>query len=340
MSNEIISRSRRDYTMKFVLFIAAILTASSLHAQTGIDTACAVSIGGIEQFITIKGKNRSLPLFLFLHGGPGGSVMGYADRFTDKLEEHFVVVQWDQRGTGETKMLNESPVPLSFAVFKTDTHELIEYLLKRFQRPKLYLAGHSWGTALGFHIAQYYPDRLYAYLAIGPMINQLESERIALDLMKKGAKKTGDQHELQALSRIHIPFENGKQLHLHRQGLLALSGSRRKLSESYVDDWAKRWLSVFNEASKVNLIESLPEIACPVYFFAGRQDLQTNAYIAETYYKFLKAPRKDFFWFDDAGHAVPTAEPDLLQQRIIEKVLPATFMIQKPGAVIGQSVEP
>ena len=116
-------------------------------------------------------------------------MMPYADRFTDQLQKHFVVILWDQRETGRTRQLNISPVPLSLSVFQDDTRGLIDSLLHRFQRQKLYLAGHSWGTALGFHIAKTHADRLYAFLAIGPMINQLESERIALHLMKEKALK-------------------------------------------------------------------------------------------------------------------------------------------------------
>src|SRR5690606_15516335 len=132
-----------------------------------------------------------------------------------------------------------------------------------------------------------HPEQLYAYLPIGPMVNQLESERVALRLMKEKALQTGDKKQFDELSLVQLPFQNGEQLYYHRRWLQEFAGSRKKLSRDYVEQWATTWLAVFNEASKENQIESLPAIGCPVYFFTGRKDLQTNASIAENYYTHL-----------------------------------------------------
>lgn len=321
--------------MKHIFLLVAFFTGPLVQAQIPVDKSETILIGGIRQFIKAKGMDESLPLLLFLHGGPGGSVMGYSEKFTGRLQEHFVVIQWDQRQTGKTLELNPSPVPLSLEVFRNDTHEIIQALLKRFNRDKLYLAAHSWGTALGFHIARHYPELLYAYMPIGPMINQLESERVALSLMMDRARKNGNERQLEELASVRIPFENGEQLYLHRKWLLDLAGSRKKLSKSYLEDWSARWLKVFNDASEENLIETLPAVDCPVYFFAGRKDYQTNSAIAERYYAVLRAPKKGFFWFESSAHGVPTSEPGRLQQLIIDKVLPETFTIRKAATVIG-----
>ena len=310
--------------MKAGLLITVLLAGASALAQTSIDTAAVVTVGGIKQYVSLKGSDRSRPLLLFLHGGPGGSVMDYAGRFTERLEEHFVVIQWDQRETGRTLELNKSPLPLSLARFQQDTHELIAILLQWFGRDKLYLAGHSWGTALGFHIAARYPELLYAYMPIGPMVNQLESEALALAAMKEKAVSTGNQEEQAELSAVHIPFETGEQLYYHRKWLMDFSGSRKKLSRSYVERWSARWLGVYNEACRENLLETLPALACPVYFFAGRKDYQTSSVITERYYQVLTAPKKALFWFEFSAHAIPSSEPERLQQLIIEKVLPET----------------
>lgn len=327
--------------MKFVILLALLLPALCTFAQKGIDAKETVVINGLHQYITLQGRDRSLPLLLFLHGGPGGSVMAYADRFSNKLQEHFVVVHWDQRETGRTRELNRSPIPVALSTFQEDTHAMIAYLLKRFHREKLYLAGHSWGTALGFHVAARQPDRLYALLAIGPMIHQHESERMALALMKEKAFSAGSQHQREELSAIKIPFENGSQLYFHRKGLQEYAGKRSRLSREHVERWAGTWLKLFNEASAIDLMDSLPVVQCPVYFFLGRTDLQTNSALAEQYFARLEAPHKALFWFENSGHAIPTTEPGRLQTLIIERVLPETFALQKPEAVIGKSpVEP
>ena len=321
--------------MKHLILVAVLLTGIPLCAQKPVYVAESVSVGGIQQFITIEGQDASLPILLFLHGGPGGSMMPYSEKFTDKLYAHFLVVHWDQRETGETLRLNASPEPLSFSLFQQDTEEIIRYLLDRFQREKLYLAAHSWGTALGFAVVRDHPERFYAYLPIGPMVNQLESERIALELLLTEAKERGGDLEYASLLSVSIPFENADQLYAHRKALQNLSGSRRSLTKSYVEAWSARWLKVFNEASQINLVEDLPAVGCPVYFFVGSKDLQTNAMLANAYYERLTAPRKAFFWFEGTGHALPTASPERLQQLIIEQVLPETFPVGNAGKAIG-----
>lgn len=304
-----------------------VFLAVSASAQEPVDSEEFIAIGGIKQYITLKGKDESKPLLLFLHGGPGGSMMSYAHTFTGELQKHFVVVQWDQRDAGKTLEQNASPVPLTLDLFENDTRELIDSLLNRFHQKKIYLIGHSWGTVLGFRVAGKYPELLHALVAIGAVVNQLESERIILDLMKEYAVKNDNTTAAKQLTTVEVPFQNSDQLYYHRKWLFHFNGQNSafdKISKSYIATWSSRWLAVWNEASAINLMESLPEVGCPVYFFAGRKDYQTNSGIAETYFKKLKAPKKGFYWFERSRHGIPTTEPQRLQQIIIEKILPET----------------
>lgn len=292
-------------------------TSLTTVGQTPIDSTTAFSIGGIKQFVWIKGKDNTKPLLLFLHGGPGNSVMHYAEKFTNRLQDHFIVVQWDQRESGKTLSLNKSPLPLTVGQFQQDTHELIDTLLKRFHQPKLYLVGHSWGTFLGFYIAKHYPELLYAYIPICPMINQLESERVILELMKDKASKDGNKVASKELASVTIPFQNGEQLYLHRKWVLSYMESKAGITRQRVHEWSKTWLSVFNEASTDNMLESTSSLECPVYFFVGRKDVQTNSQITEKYFQLLTAPKKELYWFERSGHSLPTTEPEKLQEIII-----------------------
>jgi len=157
------------------------------------------------------------------------------------------------------------------------------------------------------------------------MIHQVESERIILGLMKEKALAEKNQKALSELNKVKVPFENGLQLFYHRKWLLDYNHSKKNIQKSYVEDWAERWLALFNEASKDNLIESAPNLHCPVYFMLGRKDYQTNSIIAETYYQKLKAPKKALFWFENSTHFVPTTEPYRLQDIIIGTILPETL---------------
>lgn len=311
--------------MKYYLaVVVALMAGVTCHAQKSIHVDEEVVIGGIRQYITIESSDTTLPLLLFLHGGPGGSVLSYASRFTDRLRENFIVVQWDQRETGRTLQLNPSPIPLSLKVFQDDTREMAELLLNRFHRQKLYVVGHSWGTALAFYLARQHPQLLYACVAIGPMIHQAESERMALDIMKQKAFVSGNTKALIELEAVRVPFENGEQLYYHRRWLQEYSGSRKSLPRTYVTQWADTWLDVFNEASSENLFNTMPSASCPLYIIAGKKDLQTNSQLAESYFKILQAPKKDFFWVN-TGHSIPGARPQEMQAILIERIRPETL---------------
>jgi len=184
--------------------------------------------------------------------------------------------------------------------------------------------GWSWGTVLGFYMAGNYPNLLYAYMAVSPVTNQFESERIALRMLRQKAIADNNKTAIRELSLVKIPFENNLQVYYDRKWLLASNGGdisdTVSLKKYFVDN---AWVGeLLDKAAANNLIVSLPKINCPVYFFVGRKDYQTNYSVSEKYYNLLKAPKKQLFWFEQSGHLVPFTEPDLLQKDVIDQILP------------------
>jgi pimeloyl-ACP methyl ester carboxylesterase len=64
-----------------------------VHAAEGVSEQMFVQIGGIPQWITIKGEDRNNPVVLFLHGGPGDALSPYADSMYAGWEKFFTLVQ-------------------------------------------------------------------------------------------------------------------------------------------------------------------------------------------------------------------------------------------------------
>lgn len=300
-------------------------SAPSIPAVIGgvpvrVDTSYSVPVGGIDQWINIKAADPSAPVLLFLHGGPGNSAMSYADKFTGQLQNYFVVVQWDQRESGQTAVLNATDKPLTVELMESDALELIRYLANRFKKQKIYLMGHSWGGFLGLLIASHHPELLEGYIAICPMIDQTESEKASLKWMIGQAKLSNNQQALSDLEKVHIPFRSGEELYYHRGWLQHFIG-RKFPEKEFVETWAVKWLPLFNEASKLNFFQSAPSLSCPVYFFAGGRDYQTYYKITEDYYNVVAAKKKKFFLFKDSAHNLTTSEPERLRQTIIAEVL-------------------
>ena len=309
--------------MRYFLLILFIGNCS-LFAQRPVDTTATFQINGIRQFVRVKGKDVSKPILLFLHGGPGGSLMQKFDKISGKLQQHFVVAHWDQRETGETLKLNKSAQPLTLQLFYDDTHDLIDSLLKRFNKPKLYLVGYSWGSGLGFYIADRYPELLHAYIPVSPVIDGRRSDSISLSMLKEQMGKKARQE----LAVVRIPFQNSEQLYYHRKWLLKHEGQELvslTFRKTFVESWAATWFDVWSRSNAVNLFQSLPAIKCPVYFFAGKKDYNTNSSITAEYYNKISAPKKDLFLFRDAGHGLPETHSDEFQDIIINIILPQTF---------------
>jgi len=310
---------------KSILFIIASLLISHCFAQTKIDTTEAVLAGGIKQVVTVQGNDRSKPLFLFITGGPGNEgIYDENNKYLDELKKHFVVVAWDQRNCGQTLKLNSSPVKLTVKLYENDTHELVSALLKQFHQKKMFIMGWSWGTVLGFYMAGQHPEQVYAYMTVSPAINQWESERINLNEMKQKAEKQNNKQAIDELSKVQIPFENGDQNYYDRKWLTIFNGDTIKDTTEFKKYFTENpeMTALFDEANNINLTVSMPKIKCPVYFFVGRKDHQTNYMISEKYYEQLEAPKKGLFWFEKSGHLIPVTEPKLLQEDVITKVLP------------------
>lgn len=284
---------------------------------TGIHHSEAVEIGGIKQWIKFQGEDDQSPVLLFLHGGPGNSVISYADRFTTELQKQFVVVHWDQRESGQTAALNKSRQSLSVSLFISDAIEVITFLRSKFAQDKIYLMGHSWGGYLGLRVAMEKPELLNAYIAISPMIHQLESERLSLQTLLDQARSENDSEALAELNSVEVPFKNGAQLFYHRKWLSKWMKSTMPV-RLRVEQWADTWLLLFNEASITNFTDVAPELNCPIYFLIGRNDLQTHYSLAESYFEKVHCKEKKLYWFSDSAHNPHLTETAKFQKIVID----------------------
>jgi pimeloyl-ACP methyl ester carboxylesterase len=305
---------------KFSLFIFLLMPVFCLSQSQTVktDTLLTVEIGGIKQAIEIKTNDVNKPILLFLSGGPGSSMMKNADSFTNILKNKFTIVQWDQRDAGKTSQLNPSPIPPSVELMGKDTYEVINFLLRKLNHKKLYLLGSSWGNALGFYVVRNHPELIHAYFAVNPVISQLASEKELLKTLKIHFKD--NPVAMEELLKVHFPFSNDESMFYLRKWLFYKDGKEYVTSDDFKKgflQWSKTWSPAWNEVMKIDLPKTLKKVDCPVYFFVGKNDIQTLTSITEGYYEQLKAPRKDLFLFENSGHQIHKDEPEKFQTTII-----------------------
>jgi len=301
-----------------VLFIT-LMPFSACKAQAlAIDTLLTPDIGGIKQFVEIQTDDSKKPVLLFLSGGPGSSLMKNADAFTAILKNRFTLVQWDQRDAGKTLKLNPSPSQPSVAQMEQDTYQVITFLQKELKQEKIYLLGSSWGNVLGFHIVEQHPELLHAYFAVNPVISQLASEKELLKTLKVHFKDNAVAS--QELGSITFPFTSDESMFYLRKWLFYKDGKEFATSEGFKTgflQWSKTWSPVWNEVMNIDLPKTLQSVDCPVYFFVGKNDIQTSTRITQDYFEQLQAPRKGLFLFEQSGHQIHQDEPEKFQRSII-----------------------
>ncbi len=137
-------------------------TDYAITTPNGIDEGKFVEIGGIEQWITIRGFDRGNPVLLFLHGGPGDATNPWGHVALRSWLKDFTVVQWDQRGAGRTFGRSGPSVAPTITIDRMaqDGIELTELLRRTLNVNKVVLVGHSWGSTLGVYMVKARPERL------------------------------------------------------------------------------------------------------------------------------------------------------------------------------------
>lgn len=328
-----------------VLVAAAFYSGPApLKSSNGINPLQKVELGGVAQWISIRGADTSKPVLLFLHGGPGSANLAKLRLQTPALEDHFVVVNWDQRGAGKSASLGFDYTSLSIAQIVSDAHELIGYLKARFGVEKIYLLGFSWGTIVGLELAAQYPDDLHAYIGVSQEVSLAEAERLSLEYAQARAREAKNEQATDELAGIDPTYRSAdwqRQLGVERKWLLQFGGVYHTANSYLHEAWMMlrapeyslydfaRWpfastnslRSLWPEVMRVNFFETHPELHVPVYFFVGRYDQNAPGQLTARYYEQLNAPAgKHLIWFENSAHDLFFDQPDQIVREIMKVI--------------------
>jgi len=326
----------------------------AISTANGVASLEQVSLGGVKQWILIRGEDASNPILLFLHGGPGTPVMPVAHYFGHRLEQRFVVVHWDQRGSGKSYSPAIPEQSLTIEQLLSDTLELVELLRARFGAERVYVIGHSWGTVLGVMAVQRHPELFYAYVGMGQVTDEHRSEHIGLNYVRDRARELGNQQALRELAGLEPPYlDNPKNAALQRKWLSTFGGNFHEgQSLPLLSDLDRRWVwsalrspeyswldlirhqlgygrvrwALFHQFKQVNFMRTAARLDVPVYFFMGRHDHNKHPELVNEYYEMLEAPcGKHMIWFDRSAHSPCMEEPEEFADAMISRVLEETY---------------
>jgi len=186
----------------------------SIGSPNGVQEGMYVRIGGIDQWIQIRGEDRANPVILFVHGGPGGSTIPISSGW-QSWEKFFTVVQWDQRGAGRTfRVTGESvAATMTLAQMTQDGIEVAEYLRTHLHKDRIVLIGHSWGSFLGVHIVKQRPELFLAFVGTGQLVGKQSFERqfeVTVAHLKALAQAANNVEALQELATVSTAADFSK----------------------------------------------------------------------------------------------------------------------------------
>lgn len=309
-----------------------------------IATLERVTLNGSEQWITIRGHDVNKPVLLYLGmGGPGGGSFATRGLF-EPLEEHFVVVAWDEPGTG--KSYNALPLDqLTTRRFIDDAHALTQLLRDRFDEDKIYLYGVSWTSILGVWLAQEYPELYHAYIGNGQMVNTTENDRLGYELALDYLAERGDTAQLERLRRNGPPPYDGPGMLGKYVGFIdVLNDYMGEPRYAVVVPIVPLFAPEYGLMDKLNHTRGLigsfqvvypqlrdlefrtqaQKLEVPVYFLTGRHDVNAMSSLVEDYYAGLEAPHKALIWLE-AGHGLNAENLPQFVDVMVNQVLAETY---------------
>ncbi len=315
-----------------------------------------VELGGQPQAISIRAADADNPVLLYLSGGPGQTDLAYARVLLEPLAADYVVVVWDQRGSGTSYGALDPTSELTLDQAVADTTQLTNYLRERFGEEKVYLLGESWGTALGVLAVQQHPELYHAYIGSGQMVSpRVTDQRIWRDLLAYADRTGNGELYDQVLTLGEPPYrdmpwanslvmgnyplleteysppaayqQRGEASGIGPYGVLASEYSfvdKANVIRGLVDTFSL----MYPQLQEIDFRADVPALEVPVYLLDGANELRGRRDLAHEWFAQLQAPTKEMITYTDAGHSVVFEEADAFLRLMNEKVVPATYGAQ------------
>lgn len=320
-------------------------------APAGIQESYEVPVGGIKQWVYVRGQDTANPIILFVHGGPASPIAPVMWMFQRPIEEYFTVINYDQRASGKTYRTNDTTglgKTIHIQQYVSDAIELATFIKTKYKKRKVILIGHSWGTIVAMKAALQRPDLFYAYVGIGQVINVMDNERISFEYGIQEATRLKNDTALKELTSI-APYP-GKEPVTRERIIIArkwpqyyggLSAYRTEPIYFFdgpllSPDYSSNDVTAIDQANLFTLGRILPEFLSvdfkqvkafpiPVLMFMGRHDYTTPSVPTNSWLKNVKAPFKKGIWFEHSAHLIPLEEPGKMLMSLVEYVRPLSL---------------
>ncbi|MFF9705128.1 alpha/beta fold hydrolase [Streptomyces griseofuscus] len=282
----------------------ALAKSLRITAPNGIDESSYVRIGGLDQWISVRGEDRSNPVLLELHGGPGASNSIFTPR-TRAWERHFTIVRWDMRGAGRT-FAAHGPAgqgELTLDRLYADALEVTDHIRARLGVPKVVLLANSFGTVTGLRLARDHPERYSAYVGTDQNIIAGGTDSSAYDDLLARLRGAGKRRQLSRLTAMGPDPTS----------------------------WSPEEWSCYAKTVTTTDPLTYDTMKTVVILFQGASDVLTPPEPARRFHDQLTAPLKDFALIPDASHFAAFRRPDVFLELLVGRVRPVVTGVGVDG---------
>jgi pimeloyl-ACP methyl ester carboxylesterase len=317
------------------------------HTLAGsISEKIHANINGVQQGMFIIGKNVGNPLLLFVHGGTAMPEYFLTQNYPTGMEQYFTVCWWDRRNAGLSYSANTPPETWAVEQSIADTLAVTNYLRSRFHKDKIYMMAHSGGSLIGIQASARAPELFHAYIGVGQMSYQLQSEILSYEYMLKRYKEIGNTRMVKQLEAappsMSVPLPAAymklRDSAMHDLGVGTTHDMKSVITGVFLASWLFReytlgdkfalWRGKFasdkllwDKMIAIDLTKQIQKIDLPVYFFHGKYDYTVSYPLAKAYFDELRAPIKGFYTFEHSAHSPMFEEPGRMRQIIQEDIL-------------------
>ncbi len=292
-----------------------------------------IELGDIEQWVSMRGRDRGNPVILIVHGGPGFSNAAHTRAF-DSWQDNFTIVDWDQRGTGRTYLRNGSAgsSPISIERISQDGFELARYLVRRFDRDRVVVLGLSFGTIIALRMVTAEPRLFEAYVGTGQLVNRADGDALGYQETLREARRVNDLDAIQSLEQIGPPpwpdagTWNAAKGWAGRMTRPEDRSSSIRLNAMMADllnqGYSPDELEGIYEGARYTVSQLRPHLSdfdarvfasqldVPVLLFQGENDLNTPTGLAMEWFDALVAPRKELRLVSGGSHGAFYADAE------------------------------
>lgn len=252
-----------------------------------------IVLGNVKQYILPEIEDNSKPICLFIHGGPGTPIpFGVsAEGLFKSIYNKFNPVFWDQRGCGKSYNRNIPEESINLNQLISDANELIDYLLKTYNKEKIYLVGHSFGTIITIELAKKYPEKIQKVYNISQLVSMPLSNKLAYEKLQEIAQNNNDSYMTKKLDKLKgSNFNTYKDMQIiwslapkylttisENFGIL-MKNARKSRNYSLIDLFnnltpvRKLYMNCFNNLLDLDLLNEDLDLKVPIDWYHGKGD--------------------------------------------------------------------